>query len=309
MNQSPPPGFEHFLRQAGRYRLLTSAEEVDLARRIAACRAVEELYDIAEAGRDPELHQIVEMGIAARRRLIEHNLRLVVNHAKQYSPFLSHLTLAFEDVVQEGMRGLIRATELYDPCRGYRFSTYATWWIRQSMERGIANTGRTIRLPVHIGEQLHRLRRARRLCDEAGVPATSGALARMLEISTAQVDNLLEVDARIRTTGLDECVGGSTLRRSQLLSDPRAGAQLEQVERAEIRRMIAETLDRSLSAREREILELRFGLRTNQEAATLEEVGERFGLTRERIRQIQRDALGRLASNSGLRRALTSLEQ
>jgi RNA polymerase primary sigma factor len=254
-----------FLREIGRHPLLTAADEVELSKRI-------------ERG-----------DMEAKKRMIESNLRLVVSIAKNYR----NQGLPFLDLIQEGMFGLIRAVEKFEWQRGLKFSTYATWWIRQAVARAIADKARTIRVPVHVVERMQKMHRAERhlwtqlarepsldeIADEAGLP----------------LQQAMEVRAAARaSTSLDQPIGE---QEDAVFGDLVAGEDPLPDEVTE-RRLQKEALDRALEAlpeRDRRVLELRYGLR-GEEPHTLEHIGRRLGITRERVRQIEIESLGRLAS-------------
>ncbi len=254
-----------FLREAGRHPLLTAAQEVELAKKI-------------EAG-----------DLAAKTRMIQSNLRLVVSIAKNYR----NQGLPFLDLIQEGTLGLIRAVEKFDWRRGYKFSTYATWWIRQAVSRALADKARTIRMPVHIVERMQKMNRAERsLWSQLGREPT---LEEIADEANLPVQQAVEVRAAARTsTSLDAPVGESD---DATLGDFVAGdgpLPDELVERSLRSQTLADAL-RSLSDRHRAVVILRFGL-DDAEPKTLEEIGRRLGLTRERVRQIEVEALKRLAT-------------
>ncbi|HEX5259851.1 MAG TPA: sigma-70 family RNA polymerase sigma factor, partial [Gaiellales bacterium] len=259
-----------FLRQAGRYPLLTKDEEVMLAKRI-------------EAG-DP----------AAKRRMIESNLRLVVSIAKQYRgqgvPFL--------DLIQEGVLGLNRAVEKFDWRRDLKFSTYATWWIRQAVQRSIANSGRTIRLPVHVSDRLRAIERARRSLEASlGREPTDDEIAKAAELTSDAVAETLGL-AR-KTVSLHEPVGeDGDSELGDMIADPDAGNPEELAETHLRHERLREGLAR-LGERKRLILELRFGL-DGQDPRNLEEIGRIVGLTRERVRQLEAEALRELAASADM---------
>jgi RNA polymerase primary sigma factor len=253
-----------FLREAGRHPLLTAAQEVELAKRI-------------ERG---------DMG--AKQHMIQSNLRLVVSIAKNYR----NQGLPFLDLIQEGTLGLIRAVEKFDWRRGFKFSTYATWWIRQAVARALADKARTIRMPVHIVERLQKMNRAERtLWTALGREPTLEEIAEEANLALQQV---LEVRAAARaSTSLDAPVGDTD---DAVLGDFVAGDDLlpEETVELELRSQALRAALGALPEREREVVTLRYGL-GGTEPKTLEEIGRRLGLTRERVRQIELDSLRRLA--------------
>ena len=253
-----------YLREIGRVPLLTAAQEVSLAKRIER--------------RD----------MNAKAILIEANLRLVVSVAKRYVG----RGLAFLDLIQEGNLGLIRAVEKFDYRKGYKFSTYATWWIRQAITRAIADQARTIRIPVHMVETINRLSRVQRqLLQDLGREPTIAEIAKELEVTPERVREIQKVAQE--PVSLETPVGededselGDLIEDAAIQSPSDAVAGL-------MRREELEAILGQLTHRERKVLELRFGLR-GEEPRTLEEVGQRFGVTRERIRQIEAKTLGLL---------------
>jgi RNA polymerase primary sigma factor len=254
-----------FLREAGRHPLLTAAQEVELAKRV-------------ERG-DRE----------AKQRMIHSNLRLVVSIAKHYR----NQGMPFLDLIQEGTLGLIRAIEKFDWRRGYKFSTYATWWIRQAVARGLADKSRTIRMPVHIVERLHKLNRAeRQLWTRLGREPT---LEEIAEEANLPLHQAKEVRSAARTSAsldapvgeYDDAVLGDFVAGDDPLPD-------ELVEDSLRSRVLADAVG-SLPERQRDVLVLRYGL-GDAEPRTLEDIGRRLGLTRERVRQIEVEALQRLAT-------------
>jgi len=253
-----------FLRETGRHPLLTAAQEVELAKRI-------------ERG-----------DLDAKRLMIQSNLRLVVSIAKNYR----NQGLPFLDLIQEGTLGLIRAVEKFDWRRGYKFSTYATWWIRQAVARALADKARTIRMPVHIVERLQKMNRAERnLWTQLG---REPSLEEIAEEASLPIQQAREVRAAARAaTSLDQPVGDQD---DAVLGDFVAGEGPlpdEQVETSLRSQALAQALA-ALSDRERQVILLRYGL-ADQEPKTLEEIGRRLGLTRERVRQIEVEALRRLS--------------
>ena len=290
-----------YLTDIGQYPLLTKDDEVRLAKAIEAgneARAALEAASELQAARRRELRRQAQDGESAQRTFVQSNLRLVVSIAKKYQA--SGLPLL--DLIQEGNLGLMHAVEKFDWRKGFKFSTYATWWIRQAITRGIANTGRTIRLPVHAGDTLARLQKARaRLELKLGRPATLAELSEEVEMPEDKVTEALRFAAE--PLSLSEPLredGDAEL--GDVVEDRSAESPFEVAATAllpdEIARLLA-----PLDEREREILKLRFGL-DRGEPRTLEEVGEHFNLTRERIRQIEARAMSKLrhpSSDTGAR--------
>jgi RNA polymerase primary sigma factor len=265
VQESTTDALQLFLREAGRHALLTAPQEVELAKKI-------------ESG-----------DMRAKQLMIQSNLRLVVSIAKNYR----NQGLPFLDLIQEGTLGLIRAVEKFDWRRGFKFSTYATWWIRQAVARALADKARTIRMPVHIVERLQKMNRAERtLWTQLGREPT---LEEIAEEASLPLQQALEVRAAARaSTSLDQPVGEAD---DAVFGDFVAGEGLlpeEQVELSLRSQALMEALE-ALSERERQVVVLRYGL-TDAEPKTLEEIGRRLGLTRERVRQIELDSLKRLAT-------------
>ena len=292
--------FRLYLDEVGRHPLLTKEDEIELSQAYEA--GLDAQLKLADCAADdparPEPEAIAERGEWARRKMIESNLRLVVSIARRFSA----TGLPLGDLVQEGNLGLLRAVEKFDWRKGFKFSTYATWWIRQAITRGIANTGRTIRLPVHAGDTLARLQKARaRLELKLGRPATLAELSAEVEMPEDKVTEALRFAAEplslsepLREDGDAELGDVVEDRSAESPFEVAATALLPE----EINRLLA-----PLDEREREILKLRFGL-DRGEPRTLEEVGEHFNLTRERIRQIEARAMSKLrhpSSDTGAR--------
>lgn len=287
-----------YLKEIGRVPLLTAAEEVSLAKRmergqLALQRIEEGIVDHVE--REQLLWEIRD-GERAQEHLIKANSRLVVSVAKKYVgrgvPFL--------DLIQEGNIGLIRAVNKFDYTRGYKFSTYATWWIRQAVTRAIADQGRTIRVPVHMYEQINRLTRtSRQLVQELGRDPTTEEIAEALEVTPKKVEQVIRVSQR--PLSLEMPVGEEEdSYLGDFIEDEEAQSPTDAASQQLLREVIDEIFA-SLTPREVRILQLRFGL-VDGYSYTLEEVGRKFGVTRERIRQIEAQALGRLRHPSRSRK-------
>ncbi|MGC4812452.1 RNA polymerase sigma factor SigB [Micromonospora sp. DT228] len=281
-----------YLNGIGRTKLLTAAQEVDLARRIeAGLFADEKLATCTPVSEElrADLELVVAEGRAAKDHLLEANLRLVVSIAKRYTG----RGMAFLDLIQEGNLGLIRAVEKFDYAKGYKFSTYATWWIRQAITRAMADQARTIRIPVHMVEQVNRMVRARReLAVTLGREPTVAEVAHALEVPEIQVIELISYDRE--PVSLDQAVGDdgeSALGDFVASVDPRTEPS-DAAAQGELRNEVSIVLA-TLSQREQAVIRLRFGLDDGRQR-TLDEVGREFGLSRERIRQIEKVTLLKL---------------
>ena len=274
-----------YLNGIGRTRLLTAVEEVTLSKRIEAGLYAEE--KLAGDGVDADLAALLAIIIAegktAKNHLLEANLRLVVSIAKRYTG----RGMAFLDLIQEGNLGLIRAVEKFDYAKGYKFSTYATWWIRQAITRAMADQARTIRIPVHMVEQVNRMVRTRRdLAVRLGREAGVAEIARAMDVPEFQVIELISYDRE--PVSLDQAVGEdgeSALGDFVVAVDPR-GEPGDGLAQGELRNEV-EIVLATLSERESAVIRLRFGLDDGRQR-TLDEVGREFGLSRERIRQIEK---------------------
>jgi RNA polymerase primary sigma factor len=284
-----------YLNEIGRTPLLTAEEEVDLAKRIEAgvyAAAKLNSHERLSPKLRRELTLIAEDGQRAKAHMLEANLRLVVSVAKRYA----NRGMAFLDVVQEGNLGLIRAVEKFDYAKGYKFSTYAMWWIRQAITRALADQARTIRLPVHVVEQLNKLARIERdMRQRLGRDATTEELAAELERTPEQIEEMLR-NAR-QPVSLDNPVGeeDDTLL-GDLIEDLEAPAATDALEYQAMTETLRKTLD-TLEPREARVVALRYGIGDGR-PRTLDEVGRELGLTRERIRQIEKDALAKLRDPS-----------
>ncbi|MDG4792361.1 RNA polymerase sigma factor SigB [Micromonospora sp. WMMD1082] len=281
-----------YLNGIGRTKLLTAAQEVDLAKRIEAGLFAEEKLTTCtpvSAELRADLKLVAQQGRAAKNHLLEANLRLVVSIAKRYTG----RGMAFLDLIQEGNLGLIRAVEKFDYTKGYKFSTYATWWIRQAITRAMADQARTIRIPVHMVEQVNRMVRARReLAVSLGREPMVAEVARALDVPEFQVIELISYDRE--PVSLDQAVGEdgeSALGDFVAAVDPSAEPG-DAAAQGELRNEVSIVLA-TLSQREQAVIRLRFGLDDGRQR-TLDEVGREFGLSRERIRQIEKVTLLKL---------------
>jgi RNA polymerase primary sigma factor len=292
-DQTPAMGdsVHTYLKSIGRTSLLTAEQEVDLAKRIEAGLFAEHKLDTA-TGLDENLRRDLEMvaedGRRAKAHMLEANLRLVVSVAKKYSD----RGLSLLDVVQEGNLGLIRAVEKFDYTKGYKFSTYAMWWIRQAIQRGFADSARTIRLPVHVLEMLSKLSRVERdMHQRLGREPTPEELAVELDRTPDQIEELLRTSRQ--PISLDSTIGedGET-SIGDLIEDVDAPEASELVDRQLMAEQLRSALD-ALTPREATIMAMRFGLYDGN-PHTLDEIGRALGLTRERIRQLEKQSLSKL---------------
>ncbi len=295
-----------YLKEIGRVPLLVAAEEVALAKRMEKMKLARE--QLAKGGkisprRRDDLQTDIDDGWAAREHLITANSRLVISVAKKYMgrgvPFL--------DLIQEGNIGLIRAAKKFDYKRGHKFSTYATWWIRQAVTRAIADQGRTIRVPVHMGDQINKLLRvSHSLTQELGRDPTVDELADALNVTPKKVESMIQIARRPLSleTPTDE-EEDSVL--GDFIQDEDSPAPVEVATKNLLREQIQEVLS-TLPPREVRILQLRYGL-LDGESYTLEEVGKKMGVTRERVRQIEAQALSRLRHPSHRRKLRDYLKE
>ncbi|NJL01619.1 MAG: sigma-70 family RNA polymerase sigma factor [Spirulinaceae cyanobacterium SM2_1_0] len=273
-----------YLQSIGRTPLLTRQQEIDLAQQVQVMLPLLEKREREPL--TPEEVTMVEQGQAARQKMAEANLRLVVSIAKRYQ----NRGLSLLDLIQEGSLGLFRAVEKFDPDRGYKFSTYAYWWIRQAMTRSLAEQSRTIRLPLHITEELNKIKQAtRQLTIEQGRQPTEAELAEHLELKPERLQDIRRASHRTRLRSLDARVRQEDdTSLGDLIADESDSPQ-DFAAQDELRSQVAQLME-SLPDRQREILMLRFGFDTG-EGLSFKEIGKRCGISHERARQLQKKAL------------------
>ena len=286
IDQATSDAVYRYFRDVGGHRLLSHEEEIQLSRAVRAGLQVRRQQELALSVPDAEV--ILDQARQAREKLIRHNLRLVVSIAKKYRS--SGLPLI--DLIQEGNIGLMTAVERYDPELGYRFSTYATFWIRQAIGRAVANLSRTIRVPVHMHDLISKVRRTEaQLEQQLGRPATDQEVAQHLEMEVERVTDLRTIASQ--TSSLDRPIGESgesTL--GSVLPHPEWEEELESTLQQTIREQVIRSLE-LLTDRQREVIMHRFGL-GGRRPKTLTEVADHYGISRERVRQIEKEALAKL---------------
>ncbi len=281
-----------YLKEIGKVPLLTASEEVDLAKKIEAgeeaSRKLREKGDQLSREELRTLRRLERTGQEAKRKLVEANLRLVVSIAKRYVG----RGMLFLDLIQEGNLGLIRAVEKFDFRKGYKFSTYATWWIRQAITRAIADQARTIRIPVHMVETINKLIRVQRqLLQELGREPTPEEIAEQMELTPEKVREIIKVSQE--PVSLETPIGEEEdSHLGDFIEDSDAVVPIDAASFILLQEQLEDVLN-SLNEREKEVIRLRFGL-TDGHPRTLEEVGREFGVTRERIRQIESKTLAKL---------------
>ena len=283
-----------YLKEIGRVALLTAQEEVSLAKRIDAGLGAEDKLNALGPDADRKSTEVRDLrfemrdGMMAKRHLVEANLRLVVSIAKRYVG----RGMAFLDLIQEGNLGLIRAVEKFDYTKGFKFSTYATWWIRQAITRAIADQARTIRIPVHMVETINKLARIQRqLLQDLGREPTADEIASQMEMTPAKVREIQKISQE--PVSLETPIGEEEdSHLGDFIEDSEAVVPLERASFKLLQEQLESVLH-TLSGREKEVIRLRFGLVDGQ-PRTLEEVGKKFGVTRERIRQIESKTLSKL---------------
>lgn len=293
-----------YLKNIGRFPLLTHEQEITLGKKVQKYMKLKEAKsDLVESMGDTpspavwaestalsteELQRAVEVGQRARAKMVRSNLRLVVSVAKKYA---GH-SLEMMDLIQEGTIGLHRGVEKFDPGKGYRFSTYAYWWIRQAITRSISNNSRVIRLPIHIGDKLRKMRKAQRqLSQSLGRPATVKEVASEMSLSVEKLRELQEQGRR--PLSLDMKIGSEQNTELGALLEDEGILPEEYATRNLLKNDLSQLLSKTLSEQQRAVIRMRFGLDTGSKM-TLHQVGDSMGISRERVRQVERSALRKL---------------
>lgn len=275
-----------FLSSICREPLLTASEEIELGNHVQRMMRLQE-KDADKFGTEEE--RVMKLGRKSKNRMVRANLRLVVSVAKKYQG----KGMDLQDLIQEGSLGLERAVEKFDPTRGYKFSTYAFWWIRQSMTRAIATQGRTIRLPMHLSERLAMIKRANQeLSHKLGYTPNRQEIAKAMKLTVEEIESVLEQS--LTTSSLDEPVNASDGKSflGDLIADKKNLEPMEEIEKDIYKEQLGKWL-KHLNEQEREVIELRFGLERN-EKKTLTEIGKIMNISRERVRQIELKAIRKL---------------
>ncbi|MEM7591968.1 MAG: sigma-70 family RNA polymerase sigma factor [Cyanobacteria bacterium P01_A01_bin.83] len=269
-----------YLKEIGRTPLLTAEEEVKLANQIQAMLPLLEKSDL-----NPQEEKVIRQGQRAKQRMVEANLRLVVSIAKKYQ----NRGLSMLDLIQEGSIGLMRATEKFDATKGYKFSTYSYWWIRQAMTRSIANYARTIRLPIHITQDLNKVKKAtRKLSQNLGRKPSDREIAEELDMDLAKLRSLAQSARITKPKSLNVAIDENQTELGQLLPDDSASPS-DFVANQEVRTQIQNLLH-TLSPKQRDVITLRYGLKDGR-TMTYEQIGNVCGISRERVRQIKNKAM------------------
>lgn len=277
-----------YLKDIGRNPLLSGAQEVEYANQIQAMLPLLEQESLT-----PKEQKIVRIGQIAKQEMAKGNLRLVVSIAKKYQ----NRGLSLLDLIQEGSIGVMRATEKFDPTKGYKFSTYSYWWIKQAMTRAIANQSRTIRLPIHITDKLNKIRKANReLSLSLGRRPTDQELADRVEVTVERLRYILQASYRAKPQSLNLTIDDSQTELGQLLADDSSASPTDFIVEQELSSKVKTLLD-TLSPKQRDVIMLRFGLKDGQ-TRTYEQIGELCGISRESVRQIKNKAL-RLLKRQG----------
>ncbi len=288
MRKSIPDTMQAYLQEIGRTPLLSAEEETELAQKVKAMLPLQDKEDLTK-----EEKRIIYQGNKAKNQMVKANLRLVVSIAKKYQK--RGLTLL--DLIQEGTLGLIRGIEKFDPSKGYKLSTYAYWWIRQAMTRAIADQGRTIRLPIHITEQLNKIKKAnRKLNQELGRKPTEEEIASRLEISLKKLRSIRQAARISRPGSLNMKMREDNQTELEALLPDDGASPGEIVAKRELQSKVRDLL-KTLPENQQQIISLRFGLE-NGKKMTLKEVGKRCGVSRERVRQLQAQAMRKLRRNA-----------